>query len=114
MIPVDHAIAELQEGIDRAHKFMDRNAVFTALALASLSSDIARLQRHITLRDYRFPDGPGHAFVIPARPYSEVNPETIEWLDEIIGRDSYAIFPDILGTTFARDSDAFAFRMRWS
>jgi hypothetical protein len=114
VIPIDHAITELQAGIDRAYEFMDRNAIFTALALATLSSDIARLQRHIALRDYAFPDSPGLAFVIPARPYSELNSETIEWLDEIVGRDSYVIFSDILGITFARDSDAFASRLRWS
>lgn len=65
MIPIDLAIAELQDGIDRAHQIMDRNAIFTALALSCLRSDIARLERHIALRDYRFWDSPGHAFVIP-------------------------------------------------
>lgn len=85
-----------------------------AEALSTLSNVICRLERHVALQGLRFPDGFGHSYVIPGRAYASFNPETLVWLDEMVGPENYVIFADIFGISFWYEQDAFAFRLRWS
>lgn len=114
MIPIEHEIRELQADIDAVYAKMNSDAIFTALALSTLSNVICRLERHVALQGLRFPDGFGHSYVIPGRAYASFNPETLVWLDEMVGPENYVIFADIFGISFRYEQDAFAFRLRWS